>query len=99
MSVGLLRPQLLRHLQHRLLDVLADRDGCDPHLGGNVLLLGTPTLATRGLRTADFDELGAILSAALTPQYQERAGELAERVAAIVERYPLYEELAARAPA
>ena len=70
-----------------------------PPMQASGLRIGTPALATRGLRTADFDELGAILSAALTPQYQERAGELAERVAAIVERYPLYEELAARAPA
>jgi len=70
-----------------------------PPMQASGLRVGTPALATRGLRNEDFDEVGAILSAALTPQYQERAGELAERVAAIVERYPLYEELAARAPA
>jgi glycine hydroxymethyltransferase len=70
-----------------------------PPMQASGLRIGTPALATRGLRNEDFDELGAILSAALTPRYQERAGELAERVAAIVERYPLYEELAARAPA
>jgi glycine hydroxymethyltransferase len=70
-----------------------------PPMQASGLRIGTPALATRGLRNEDFDEVGAILSAALTPQYQERAGELAERVAAIVERYPLYEELAARAPA
>ena len=38
---------------------------------------------------------GRILASALTPGYESRAGELAERVAAIVERYPLYEELSA----
>ena len=70
-----------------------------PPMQASGLRIGTPALATRGLSNEDFDEVGAILSAALTPQYQERAGELAERVAAIVERYPLYEELAARAPA
>jgi glycine hydroxymethyltransferase len=70
-----------------------------PPMQASGLRVGTPALATRGLRNEDFDEVGAILSAALTPQYQERAGELAERVGAIVERYPLYEELAARAPA
>ena len=70
-----------------------------PPMQASGLRIGTPALATRGLRNEDFDEVGAILSAALTTQYQERAGELAERVAAIVERYPLYEELAARAPA
>jgi glycine hydroxymethyltransferase len=70
-----------------------------PPMQASGLRIGTPALATRGLRNEDFDEVGAILSAALTPQYQERGGELAERVGAIVERYPLYEELAARAPA
>jgi len=70
-----------------------------PPMQASGLRIGTPALATRGLRSEDFDEVGAILSAALTPQYQESAGELAERVTAIVERYPLYEELAARAPA
>ena len=49
-------------------------------------------------RLEDFTEVGRILASALTPEYESRAGELAERVAAIVERYPLYEELS-RAPA
>jgi glycine hydroxymethyltransferase len=63
------------------------------------LRIGTPALATRGLQLGDFEELGGILACALTPQYEARAGELAEGVAAIVERYPLYEELGAGAPA
>ena len=36
------------------------------------------------------------MASALTPEYESRADELAERVAEIVERYPLYEELVAR---
>jgi glycine hydroxymethyltransferase len=63
------------------------------------LRIGTPALATRGLQQEDFEEIGRILACALTPQYDTRAGELHERVAAIVERHPLYEELGARAPA
>ena len=51
------------------------------------------------LQLEDFAEVGRILASALTPDYESRAGELAERVGAIVERYPLYEELSARAPA
>ncbi len=43
--------------------------------------------------------MGEILAVALTPDYEARAAELAERVAAIVERYPLYEGLAAAAAA
>jgi glycine hydroxymethyltransferase len=62
-----------------------------PPLEASGLRIGTPALATRGLREDDFAEVGRILAVALTPEYEARAGELGERVAAIVERYPLYE--------
>src|ERR1019366_3590427 len=68
-----------------------------PPMEASGLRIGTPALATRGLQHEDFAELGRILAAALTPQYDSRAGELADRVAAIVERYPLYEGLGAAA--
>ncbi|HEY1835139.1 MAG TPA: serine hydroxymethyltransferase [Solirubrobacteraceae bacterium] len=68
-----------------------------PPMEASGLRIGTPALATRGLQAEDFSEVGKILAAALTPEYETRAGELAERVAQIVERYPLYEGL--RAPA
>jgi glycine hydroxymethyltransferase len=61
--------------------------------------IGTPALATRGLQPEDFSEVGQVLAIALTPQYESRAGELAERVAAIVDRYPLYDFLASTAAA
>jgi glycine hydroxymethyltransferase len=63
------------------------------------LRIGTPALATRGLGLPDFEELGAILAVALTPAYEARQAELGERVRAIVERYPVYEELSAGAAA
>jgi glycine hydroxymethyltransferase len=66
-----------------------------PPMEASGLRIGTPALATRGLQPADFSEVGEILALALTPQYESRAGELAERVAAIVERYPLYENVGA----
>ncbi|HMD56152.1 MAG TPA: serine hydroxymethyltransferase [Solirubrobacteraceae bacterium] len=62
-----------------------------PPMEASGLRIGTPALATRGLQREDFSEVGEILATALTPAYEARAGELAERVAAIVERYPLYE--------
>jgi glycine hydroxymethyltransferase len=62
-----------------------------PPMQASGLRIGTPALATRGLSGEDFTEVGAILATALTPEYEQRAGELAARVAAIVERYPLYE--------
>jgi glycine hydroxymethyltransferase len=68
-----------------------------PPMEASGLRIGTPALATRGLQHDDFVEVGSILAAALTPGYEARAAELAERVRAIVARYPLYEEL--RSPA
>jgi glycine hydroxymethyltransferase len=69
-----------------------------PPMEASGLRIGTPALATRGLQAEDFSEVGKILAIALTPEYESRRGELAERVAAIVERYPLYESLGTPAP-
>jgi glycine hydroxymethyltransferase len=68
-----------------------------PPMEASGLRIGTPALATRGLQQEDFLEVGQIIAAALTPEYDARRPELAERVGAIVERYPLYENLAAPA--
>jgi glycine hydroxymethyltransferase len=57
------------------------------------LRVGTPALATRGLSVDDFGEVGQILATALTPDYEARRAELAERVTAIADRHPLYEHL------
>ena len=63
------------------------------------LRIGTPALATRGLQTEDFVEIGRIIAAALDPDtFEERRGELADRAAAVAERYPLYAGLADPAP-
>jgi glycine hydroxymethyltransferase len=70
-----------------------------PPMEASGLRIGTPALATRGLQIEDFAEVGRILASALTPDYESCAGELSERVGAIVARYPLYEELSAAAPA
>jgi glycine hydroxymethyltransferase len=70
-----------------------------PPMEASGLRIGTPALATRGLQPEDFSEVGQVLAIALTPQYESRAGELAERVAAIVDRYPLYDFLASTAAA
>jgi glycine hydroxymethyltransferase len=64
-----------------------------PPMEASGLRIGTPALATRGLQQDDFIELGRILALALTPEFDTRAGELGERVGAIVERHPLYESL------
>ena len=55
------------------------------------LRVGSPALATRGLQADDFAEVGEIMGTALSAEGQESLkGELAERVRAIADRYPLY---------
>ena len=61
------------------------------------LRVGTPALATRGLQAEDFTEIGRIMATALTPDFEAAKGELAERVTALADRYPLYEHLSAPA--
>ena len=61
------------------------------------LRVGTSALATRGLQADDFAEVGEIIATALTPDHDAKRSELAERVDAIADRYPLYEALAAGA--
>jgi glycine hydroxymethyltransferase len=62
------------------------------------LRVGTPALATRGLQVDDFAEVGAILAAALTPEFEGRRDELKDRVDAIAQKHPLYEHLTAQSP-
>jgi glycine hydroxymethyltransferase len=67
-----------------------------PPMEASGLRIGTPALATRGLQREDFAEVGQIIAAALlTSDFARDSGELAGRVRAIVERYPLYESLPA----
>jgi glycine hydroxymethyltransferase len=70
-----------------------------PPMEASGLRIGTPALATRGVGVEDFSEVGKIVATALTPEFEARKTELAERVQAIVERYPLYEHLTASAVA
>ncbi len=64
-----------------------------PPMEASGLRIGTPALATRGLQVEDFTEVGQIVATALTPEFESRREELAERVQAVVARYPLYEHL------
>ena len=60
--------------------------------------VGTPALATRGLQNDDFHEVGKIIARALQPDFEGARTELAERVTAIVDRFPLYAHLGTPAP-
>jgi glycine hydroxymethyltransferase len=70
-----------------------------PPMEASGLRIGTPALATRGLQHDDFVEVGRIIATALTPDFDGHETELAERVGAIVERFPLYEQLSSPAAA
>ncbi|MFZ2052380.1 MAG: hypothetical protein WAU69_15770, partial [Solirubrobacteraceae bacterium] len=66
-----------------------------PPMEASGLRIGTAALATRGLQREDFMEIGEIIADALSDEYEQLAPELSARVKSIVERYPLYESLAA----
>ena len=64
------------------------------------LRVGTSALATRGLQVEDFHEVGRHhRHGADAATSRPRKAELAERVTAIADRYPLYEHLATQAAA
>ena len=64
------------------------------------LRIGTPALATRGLQADDFAEVSRIIAEALQPgDFDARQADLAERAAAIADRYPLYAGLRPRVTA
>jgi glycine hydroxymethyltransferase len=66
-----------------------------PPMEASGLRIGTPALVTRGFVVEDFEEVGRILAIALGAEHDAREQELAGRVQALVERYPLYEFLGA----
>jgi glycine hydroxymethyltransferase len=61
------------------------------------LRVGASALATRGLRAEDFTEIGRIIGEALQPGFESAKADLAERVTAIADRYPLYAHLSTAA--
>jgi len=61
------------------------------------LRLGSPAMVTRGLVADDFRDIGEIIGLALSPDFDRLRSDLLERVGAIIERYPLYADLAAPA--
>jgi glycine hydroxymethyltransferase len=64
-----------------------------PPMISSGLRVGASALATRGVQADDFQEIGRIIATALTPDFDGARGDLADRVSAIAERYPLYAQL------
>ncbi|ADB53042.1 serine hydroxymethyltransferase [Conexibacter woesei] len=70
-----------------------------PPMISSGLRIGSPALATRGFTVEDFHEVGKVIATALTPAFEARKGELAERVQALVDKHPLYSHLGTPTPA
>jgi glycine hydroxymethyltransferase len=70
-----------------------------PPMVSSGLRIGSPALATRGFQVDDFVEVGKLIAAALTPEFEARRGELTERVQTLAEKYPLYAHLGTPTPA
>ncbi|MDW5596638.1 serine hydroxymethyltransferase [Conexibacter stalactiti] len=68
-----------------------------PPMVSSGLRVGSPALATRGFSVDDFSEVGKLIATALTPAFEDRKAELAERVTALAEKHPLYAHLNAPA--
>jgi glycine hydroxymethyltransferase len=66
-----------------------------PPMNPSGLRIGTPALTTRGLVEDDLTEVAAVIAAALGDGFEVEKSSLAERSRALMDRYPLYPELAA----
>jgi glycine hydroxymethyltransferase len=65
-----------------------------PPMNPSGLRIGTPALATRGLVEDDLREIADVISVALSDRFEAEREGLSERTTALMERYPLYPELA-----
>ncbi len=66
-----------------------------PPMNPSGLRIGTPALTTRGLDEDAMTEIAEVISAALSDRFNAEREALVERNRALVERYPLYPQLAA----
>jgi glycine hydroxymethyltransferase len=66
-----------------------------PPMNPSGLRIGTPALTTRGLGEDDLREVARIVVATLSDRFDGERDALMERSRALMERYPLYPELAA----
>jgi glycine hydroxymethyltransferase len=66
-----------------------------PPMNPSGLRIGTPALTTRGLVEDDMREIARVIAAALGPDFESQRDSLLERSRALMERYPLYQQLSA----
>ncbi len=70
-----------------------------PPMNPSGLRIGTPALTTRGLVEDDMREIAQVIAVALTDRFESERQALGERTRSLMERYPLYPQLAATAAA
>jgi glycine hydroxymethyltransferase len=58
------------------------------------LRIGTPALTTRGLVEEDMTEIASVIATALSDDFDDQKDALLERSRALMDRYPLYPQLA-----
>jgi glycine hydroxymethyltransferase len=68
-----------------------------PPMNPSGLRIGTPALTTRGLVEDDMREIAQVIAAALSDRFEGEREALGERTRSLMERYPLYSQLAATA--
>jgi glycine hydroxymethyltransferase len=65
-----------------------------PPMNPSGLRIGTPALTTRGLLEDDMREIAAVIATALSDDFDSEKDSLNERTQALMDRYPLYDQLA-----
>ena len=65
-----------------------------PPMNPSGLRIGTPALTTRGLLEDDMREIAAVIATALSDDFDSEKDSLNDRTAALMDRYPLYDQLA-----
>ena len=70
-----------------------------PPLNPSGLRIGTPALTTRGMEEDEMREIGQVICAALSDRFDAERDSLTERTKALMERHPLYPQLATAAVA
>jgi glycine hydroxymethyltransferase len=66
-----------------------------PPMNPSGLRIGTPALTTRGMAEEDMTEIAGVIATALSGDFEAQKATLTERTRALMERYPLYPQLAA----